>query len=89
MTTSDREVISPVDVPLEDYWFPRVVGHLTKLRKCLLRGTKRTCAHAAIADAENLCCCGVEFVAFLSCISKRSSDHAIRQPRESLIPLRR
>jgi mannose-6-phosphate isomerase-like protein (cupin superfamily) len=28
MRTSDREVITPVDVALDDYWFPRVVGQV-------------------------------------------------------------
>ena len=28
MITSDREVITPVDVALDDYWFPRVVGQV-------------------------------------------------------------
>ncbi|NEK22283.1 cupin domain-containing protein [Sulfitobacter sp. JBTF-M27] len=28
MITSDREVITPIDVALEDHWFPRVVGQV-------------------------------------------------------------
>ena len=40
MTTSDRDVITPVDIALTDYWFPRVVGQVNDqlIKVAMLKG---------------------------------------------------